>query len=195
MILSQVGRGRMGFVLVAMFGVTIMMAGCTPGSVAQQGSETQQSSQVETVTQTEQPETEPEQPIIVETAQTSNHDEKAYFGNWMIDSVKGTSAVYALSREEMDAFMGTNVMYQEDAYSWNGSHMAVQGYEESEVSEETFAADFGIPLSGLGVAHDKVTSVMMMAEGNYFGGYFYILDENTLMIYHEGVFFEAVRSE
>lgn len=54
-----------------------------------------------------------------------------------------------------------------------------------------FAESYISTLADLGVEQDEVTYVQAACEGNVFGFMFYVIDESTMLVYYEGVFFEA----
>jgi len=51
----------------------------------------------------------------------------------------------------------------------------------------------GGDVTDFGITKEKILLVNISTEGEFFGNYFYVLDKNTLLIYSEGVFFEAKR--
>lgn len=204
------------WLFAAVIGASVVMTGCG------QKSEMVQSIEEDSVAMASVLETQPESPVMIETTEEptveltavstaastaataegtaetrtdepAEEDGRIYYGDWLITACKGTSAVYALSQEEIDERVGTVITYQPASYSWNGNEMAVQGYEEDTVTREVFQNDFGISLYDLEMTNEEMLSVGVIAEGDLFGGQFYALDKNTLMVYYEGVFFEGVR--
>lgn len=123
----------------------------------------------------------------------TNAGEKSYFGSFQVTSCLGTAGVYAMSEEEIDGMTGATVSYQSDSYSYNGNEVTVSGYEEEPKTAGSFEADFNASLSSLGLSMSELTAVTASAEENLFGSTFCVIDGNTLMLCHEGVFFQAVR--
>ena len=183
-------------IMIAVLGTIVTIAGCNPNNeVLQEQTATEQLTEAATKEETTSLETSAAE--LTETEQsgieTAIEAEKSYYGDWLITGCLGTSAVYALSQEEIDDYVGTQITYENDQYSYNGNSISINGYEEQMETTETFAVDFGVPYSELGINEGEILSVSAMTEGNFFGGYFYVIDENTLMIYYEGVFFKGVR--
>ncbi len=118
--------------------------------------------------------------------------EAGYYGDYRITACKGTAAVYAMSQEEIDAAIGNTLSYQAASYAWNGNTMATS-YQEETYSTDQLSEDYGIEASELGIKDKEVLAVTVLTEGEYIGNYFYVLDENTLLLYYEGVLFEAER--
>ncbi|NLL77187.1 MAG: hypothetical protein GX235_08055 [Clostridiales bacterium] len=117
-----------------------------------------------------------------------------FYGDYEIVACRGTSAVYAMSQEEIDATIGNTLSFRESTYAWNGNTMDTD-YQEDIYFAEQMYEDFGIQASELGINGSEITLVNASTEGNFIGSHFYVLDDDTLLIYYEGVFFEAKRIE
>ncbi|WP_312426802.1 hypothetical protein [Lacrimispora sp.] len=117
-----------------------------------------------------------------------------FYGDYRITACKGTAAAYAMSQEEIDATIGNILSYQESAYAWNGNTIETN-YQEETYSVDQIFDDFGIQATKLGIEGKEISHVTAMTEGNFIGNYIYVLDETTLLVYYEGVFFEAKRIE
>lgn len=116
--------------------------------------------------------------------------ESGFYGDYQITACKGTAIACAMSPEEIDAAIGDVLSFQENTYGWNGNTM-VTGYQEGTYSADQMFDDFGIQASELGIEKNGLLLVTVSTEGDFIGDYLYVLDENTLLIYYEGVFFEA----
>lgn len=120
--------------------------------------------------------------------------EKSYFGDWQITECAGFASVSALSQEEADAYTGTTLTYQADAMSvGTEENIEVSGYEETPYQTAAMTEDYRVNPENLGIETEEMLSVFVGANGDYFGQYFFVLDENALLIYHEGAFFRAER--
>lgn len=115
-----------------------------------------------------------------------------FYGEYRITACKGTAVAYAMSQEEIDAVIGNELSFQDSIYTWNGNIIDTDYYETS-YSVDQMTEDFGIQASELGIEGKEVLLVTASTEGNFIWNYLYVLDENTLLIYYEGVFFEAER--
>ena len=120
--------------------------------------------------------------------------EKSYFGDWQITECAGFASVSALSQEEADAYTGTTLTYQADIISvGTEENIEVSGYEETPYQTAAMTEDYRVNPENLGIEAEEVLSVFVDANGDYFGQYFFVLEENVLLIYHEGAFFRAER--
>lgn len=122
--------------------------------------------------------------------QDSAIGEPGFYGDYQITACKGTAIACAMLPEEIDTAIGDVLSFQENTYGWNGNTM-VTGYQEETYSADQMFDDFGIQASGLGIEEKELLLVTVSTEGEFIGDYLYVLDENTLLIYYEGVFFEA----
>lgn len=117
-----------------------------------------------------------------------------FYGTWKITSCAGTASVYALSQEEIDAKMGTILTYERNFYTWNGESTWVVGYDRTMLTAEEFQNAFKIPLSALGVQEDQILEISA-DQGGTFGDYAYVVDQDTLLVFEDGVFFTAERAD
>lgn len=140
----------------------------------------------------------PEENGVPEDSKLQQTDpEKSYYGTWKVESVAGTAAAYAMSEEEIQEMLGTSLTYQEDLFLFqfpgkDKYDIQIGGYEEEgTLTNEMFEEAYGNTLPNLGVEQEEVTGVQVASEGNVFGFMFYIIDDSTMLVYYEGVFFEA----
>lgn len=101
--------------------------------------------------------------------------------------------MYALSEDEIKQKIGTKVSFTKDSYSVNGNSMKINGFEEEKMTDQKFQNDFRASLKNIGISKNEVTAVSVKTQGDIFAGYFLIKDNNTIIIYNDGVFFEAVK--
>ncbi len=116
-----------------------------------------------------------------------------YYGTWKITGCAGTTPVYALSQEKIDAVTGTTFRYERNWYTCNGTETWISGYEIAQKTADEFREEYRVALSELGVQTDKVLEVRADVGGE-FGNYFFVVDENTLLLVADGVFFTAERA-
>ena len=128
-----------------------------------------------------------------DSAPSDTAEETSYLKSFSVVSCRGTAYAYAMSEEEIDGYIGTTLDYQNTVFLFNGEPIDLpeDGYTEQAYRAEQFTQDFKTSASDLGITQDEVLSVYLNVEGNIFGNYFYVLDDDTLLIYYEGVFFEA----
>lgn len=122
-------------------------------------------------------------------------DAPVYYGSFRVTSLKGTAAVYAMSDEEINEKIGKTLSYGADTLVFGEAVIDVtpDAYDMESYPADRFSTDFKITASDLGITAKEVQAVSVLVEGNYFGNYFFVVDSDTLIVYHEGVFFEAKR--
>lgn len=116
-----------------------------------------------------------------------------FYGTWEITSAN-TAYIYALSQEEIDAKIGTTLTYEKNFYTWNGESTWVAGYDRTMLTAEEFQDAFKTTLSALGVQSEQILEVAA-EQGGAFGDYAYIVDQDTLLVFEDGVFFTAERTD
>lgn len=127
--------------------------------------------------------------------------EKSYYGKWKVSAYITTASVSALTTEEINELVGTNLTYEENSFSWNnnadgsmaGNVCSEPSYQEETITAESFLQDYRQSFDNLGISAGE--AAMVFIDSDFFGNIFLVKDENTLIICYEGVFFEAVRSE
>jgi hypothetical protein len=119
--------------------------------------------------------------------------ETVYYGDYSIVKCVGTAQVYAMSQDEIEEVIGNALSYAPVSFAWNGNTMSTS-YSEKTYSANQFSEDFGIQASELGMKEKEFLAVSVLTEGNFIGQNFYVIDENNLLVYYEGVFFKAERS-
>lgn len=128
-----------------------------------------------------------------QTQDSDPADSEDFYGSWKIVSKAGTSAAYALSEDEINALIGSTITYGSDVYKNGDSEIAITGYEQKTETADDLYNDFRVQLTDLGVTAETIQSVTVNAEGDFVGSTFFPVDSDTLLIYYEGVFFNATR--
>lgn len=124
---------------------------------------------------------------------TDAAEDTGYLKTFTVTSCRGTAYAYAMSQEEIDGCIGTTLSYQPSLFLYNGEPVELpqDGYIEEAYPTDQFPQDFKTTASDLGIDEEEVLSVTLNVEGNIFGNYFYVLDDDTILVYYEGVFFEG----
>lgn len=118
---------------------------------------------------------------------------KTYYGKWKVTQYYA-AYITALSREEMDARIGTEYEYGAEVFISDGQQLDAPQYSESEVQKADFEADYQgqLTFEQLGITTDTIKQISI--DNSYdCGSTCFIKDDNTILILYEGVFFEAVR--
>lgn len=120
----------------------------------------------------------------------------SYYGDFRVTACKGTTDIYALTDEEIEDRIGTTLSYQTGIFIRNGNiivDLTQNEFSEKSYSTDDLSKDFRVNINDLGITEKEILAVTVEVDGDLFGTNFYVLDENTLLIYYEGVFFEADR--
>lgn len=116
-----------------------------------------------------------------------------YYGKWKVTQYYA-AYITALSREEMDARIGTEYEYGAEVFISDGQQLDAPQYSESEVQKADFEMDYQgqLTFEQLGITTDTIKQISI--DNSYdCGSTYFIKDDNTILILYEGVFFEAVR--
>lgn len=117
-----------------------------------------------------------------------------FFGVWEVTPNVEFSSVSALSVEDAQKYVGAKVEYRADAVLCNGETVASGALDYTAVpyDEAKLVDEFRV---NLGEWWNAIVSVGFVepdtASIDGFGTQFFVADDHTLWIYHEGVFFLA----
>lgn len=136
-------------------------------------------------------------------SQPENTPEIVFFGSWQVTDYR-TSRIYALSQEKIDEFLTYGMAYYEDAFFLNGIPVEAEGfgYVYMDYTKEEVEEQFNIDMTGWWNESDTITCVGITSVESdtspslryCFGTEFFVVDEDTIWIYYEGVFFQAKRA-
>lgn len=124
----------------------------------------------------------------------NTQEELSHYGKWTIEECVGYAKVSAVSKEEAATYIGKELTYEKNKFCFDQAVMSLSeaGYGFEVDTKEEFFADFGI--TGLNVEiPSEFTWCHVLVDGSFFGQSFVILDDDRILIYYEGAFFEAVR--
>ena len=130
-----------------------------------------------------------------EDGQEQAESQPAWYGSWEIKDYQ-TADIYALSQEKIEEYLTYKLVYDQDSCSVNGQVMENGnfGYETESCTEESILKEYHVNLGEWWNGIEEVTGVHVTSSENFFGCNFYSVDENTLWVSYEGVFFLAKRA-
>lgn len=128
--------------------------------------------------------------------------EEIYLGQWIIDKVIGHSSAGTYSEDDIKSLIGKKLTFSTDKATCFGDDkndinntIEKPFYEKSTVPEAQFSDKWKNTISSaLGINASSATEVDVTDSKNNTGCIFYIKDDNTLIIYGGGNFFEATRA-
>lgn len=119
------------------------------------------------------------------------------YGRWKVTEHIPPTGIYALSEEEMESFENTQLQYGIYWYKQGSNDSCtVDHYRKETVTSGVFEKDFSTSVSAMGISAEEFDYYELEGvqdSSSSFGQYFYQMDADNALIYHEGVFFRAVR--
>lgn len=117
-----------------------------------------------------------------------------FYGRWYVWDYQ-MAGVTALSAEDVQGYLGTEVIYEADYVSVNGNELPATefAYAFTDYTEETLVQEY---LANLGEWWNGISEVVygeVNTSNNEFGSHFFVVSDEVIWIYHEGVFFLARR--
>lgn len=121
-----------------------------------------------------------------------------YYGDWIINQVQAFG-IGTFSGKDAESLIGKSLSFTADKSSRFGDQLSDIGkvadnptYTEAIIAESDFVANYRIPFNNLGIKADAVMEVSVSnSEGPI--STFFVKDDNTLIIFGGGTYFELVR--
>ena len=141
-----------------------------------------------------------ESSVDVDSSKETNKDsnkttEYSFFGNWEIKREILTGLVF--SEEEAKDLIGRKLTFSVEKASSNVYVCKNPIYSISEIKKEDFESRYKVQSKNLEIEKELMLEVeVKMEDGHewgYTGGYFFVNDDNTLLIPAGGMLFEVVR--
>ena len=133
-------------------------------------------------------------------------EETVCFGEWGLVSCQGIPSGYTRTQEEISQYLGTRLTYAKDRFTSNGKTYPLD--PESSYDERVIWREESLNIPGsvvstsferLGIKSRKLRRGLVNfqedPEKRPIGWLFYILDQDTLMVYYDCIFFQAKRVE
>ena len=130
-----------------------------------------------------------------EVNQGKNDWQSSFYGVWKVRDYK-TCNVSALSEQEIQAILNTQVSYYEDHFLENGALMETEnfGYEFAFYTYDELSDEYRVDLSGWQKENAEIVEGIISDLNECFGKYFFVAGQDSLWIYYEGVFFQMERA-
>lgn len=176
------------FIIVLSLSV-VMLNGCSGTSDMQHNSNAKENTNSESAPEGFAVPAEPETDIREKADQTES-EETSFYGTWEVRDYQ-TADIYALSQEEINDFLDDTVTYQSDEVIWNDKKISIAEYKYETYTEEllvqNYRANLGEWWNGIG----DISYVFVTSQESFFGDQFFAVDDDTIWIFYEGVFFLA----
>lgn len=182
-------------VFVILLGLSvIMLNGCSNTTVILKNSNAMENTIPKSTPDTDSAALQEAETDIPETVEPAESTEAAYYGTWEIKDCQ-TADVYALSQEEIEDFLDDTVTYRSDAVLWNGEEIDIETfgyeYEYEAYTEELLVRNYHANLGEWWNGIENISCGFVTSQESFFGDQFFLVDNNTIWIYYEGVFFLA----
>ncbi|AGX44346.1 hypothetical protein [Clostridium saccharobutylicum] len=123
------------------------------------------------------------------TSKESNKDQKSFYGNWELKKVAGYAKVSAGAD---DSLIGEKMSFSSQVATVGDVSYNNPKYTTTNQTQNTIVSDYHTNLSKIGVDTDSITE-LDISNQNGEGATLFIKDNDTLLYFVEGVFYEVKR--
>lgn len=124
------------------------------------------------------------------------------FGTWEVTGVQAKTPGCTQTQEEINALMGLRITYEEDAFQSGDQawHLKYMEYKSTLVRDNSFPMLYSMQMESLGIDKNRMWRTELNAtqsaqDANPLGLEFYVVDNDTILLYRKGVFFRAERRD
>ncbi|WP_252244141.1 hypothetical protein [Clostridium sp. ZBS14] len=132
---------------------------------------------------------------------TEVQNEESFYGQWVIENVVGFGKVGTYSDEDIKKIVGKKLSFSKEQSSCFGDDASYLNdtvknptYKKSVITSDEFLSTWLVPLSTLSINSDTVTEIEVNDLKNLPACTFFIKDNNTLILYGGGTFFELKKA-
>lgn len=123
----------------------------------------------------------------------------SFFGEWRISKILAYAPVSENNENDMKSYIGKKFIYNDNLVQSGTNLCNKPFYKTSEISKDDFEAGNRMSFDELGINSQQITQINVFAdqelqhEWDGLGNFFYMKDENVLIIYSGGCYFELKR--
>ena len=137
----------------------------------------------------------PETPSVPETPTASENPAPSYYGTWEVTGLQATCQIFALSEEEIEAKTGLAVSYSaEECVTADGTIYSAPVYTEETTTAAALQEGYRVNPADLGIS-GEIQTVSVEGSFDLGGALALIKDADTLILYQDGVWFQATRTK
>lgn len=142
------------------------------------------------------------------TNKTNNSSEEnqpeqseTYYGKWLIKKQLVYGPVGTYSNDDIKKMLGKKLSYSNEKAMYETNTCEKPAYKKSTISQTDFEASNKVKFSNLGITNNSIVQVIVYSDSSYkniwngTGCTFYIKDQNTLILFDGGVYFELDRED
>lgn len=129
-------------------------------------------------------------------------NEEAFYGEWVIENTIGYSKAGTYTTEDIKKILGKKLSFSKeksscfgDDVSYLNNNVKNPNYKKSNVTPKEFETNFGIPMGTLSINSNNITEIEVVDSNGFSSCTFFIKDDNTLILYGGGAFFELSREK
>lgn len=146
----------------------------------------------------------PLEKLPVDIGRDYTYSQELFYGTWTVTACQGKAPDCVLTQEEIDQCIGWQITYSADRFASPDGEYTLEpsyAYQREIVGEDKFSSRYGIELEELGVYNRRKLDYahLFLPEETFWdtplGKEYYIWNQNTILIYRDGVFFRAEREE
>lgn len=123
-------------------------------------------------------------------------DQPGFYGRWYVWDYQ-MPGISAISAEDAQEYVGAEIVYETNYVRLNGAKLPAPGftYTFADYTEEAFLQDYQANLGEWWNGISEITYGEVNTTDNDFGSHFFVVSDEVIWIYHEGVFFLARRDK
>ncbi|WP_252238947.1 hypothetical protein [Clostridium sp. VAP51] len=132
---------------------------------------------------------------------TEVQNEESFYGQWVIEKAVGYSKVGTYSDEDIKKIVGKKLSFSKEHSSCFGDDASYLNdtvknptYKKSVITSDEFLSTWLVPLSTLSINSDTVTEIEVNDLKNLPACTFFIKDNDTLILYGGGTFFQLKKA-
>lgn len=119
------------------------------------------------------------------TTKENNQDQKSFYGNWEITKVAGYAKV---STGEKESLIGLKISFSNNLATFGNESYNNPHYKITNRTQENMASEYNTNLSKIGVNAESISELDVPNKMTLF-----IKDNDTLLYFDEGVYYETKR--
>lgn len=121
---------------------------------------------------------------------TNAKDYTAYFGEWRIVKSIGTLPIYAMSKEDIDKYIGKKIALSKSKFTDVNGTVQSPKYEEKTVPDSDFFDENRRQLSYIGVTGNSTKKLVIYDPNGNIYNQIYLINSKSIVFLWDGVFFE-----
>lgn len=131
------------------------------------------------------------------TSNINNDNQEEFYGKWIISKAIASSNARSFSEEDINKIIGQQLSFSKDQSSSFGDEInnmknivSNPTYKKLIVFKNDFVSNYRTSFDNLGIKDDSITEITVLNSKDIAECTFFLKDENTLILYGGGVFFQ-----